>query len=90
MAIFNSIYKSFDEFYNTILRGNEIEFKYKEKKYFLLPYFNGEKVVGISFGEFGSEDELICLSKEQLYNLKINDALFHEILSVIDISWNNF
>ena len=83
------MYKSLDEFYDTMLRGNEIEFVYKEKCYFLLPNFKNNKIKGILFGVFGSEEEIICLSKQELYNIPIETEVFGEILSSIHILWSN-
>ena len=89
MADIKSIYNSFDELYETMLRGNEIEFEYDRKCYFLLPYFEQNRVVGTMIGEKDKE-EVVCMSKEELYNLKIANSLFGEIVSRINILWYDF
>lgn len=90
MSSFKSKYQSFDELYETTLRGNEIEFKYNEKFYFILPYFKDKKVVGVSMGQFNADDEKVCYSKQELYDVEIDDMVFGEILDSIDILWDNF
>ena len=88
MANFYSLYNSFEEMYDTMFRGNEIEFVYKQKRYCLLPHFNDNEIVGVIFGEFGNE-KTVFLSKQELYHLKIEDDSFCNILSKIDIIWHN-
>lgn len=88
--MFNDYYGSYDEFYDTMLRGNEVEFKYLNEKYYLLPFFEGEKVVGVTFGEAYSEEENIYFSKEELYNAKIGDTILGNVLDDIEFLWLNF
>lgn len=90
MIGFYSIYKSFDEFYDTMFRGNEIEFKYNQKRYYLLPHFEGQEIVGTCVGESETNNECIYLTKAELYNAKIENVSFCEILTMIDICWYNF
>ena len=86
---FSFYYNSFDEFYETMLRGNEIEFEYNTERYFLLPHYEDEEIVGIMIGKAGTNHKLVCLSKQALYNTKIDGCLFGELLSDINILWNN-
>jgi len=92
MNIFSNLYNSFDEFYDTFLRGNEIEFIYKNTKYSILPLYNNEianEVIGVEVCEFESDNVIRCLSRLELYNAIINGDPFHEILCNIEITWNN-
>ena len=90
MANFNEYYNSFSSFYNSILCGNEIEFEYKDKRFYVLPVFADKKVVGVRFGEAYSERDTICFCESELYNAYIDDLLLGEIISHINIVWNNF
>jgi len=87
---FDCPYKSFDELYDTMLRGNEIEFRYKDKLYFILPYYKGMEVIGVSFGKFNSEEVKVCFSKQELYEIKVDNMPLGEIITSVDILWNNF
>lgn len=89
MVSFYSKYSSFDDFYDTMFRGNEIEFKYDDKLYYVLPYFHDNEISGIMFGESAKEQNKICLTKNELYYADIGDSFFGEILSDIDIVWCN-
>ena len=82
-------FNSFEELYETMFRGNEIEFKYNQKRYGLFPLFSEteQKVIGTTFGESYSDDEIISLTKEDLYNIKIDDALFGDIVPDLEILW---
>ena len=83
-------YNSFEELYETMLRGNEIEFIYKNKSYFLMPYFNEiDSVVGVLLGASGSRGVLFA-TKEDLYNADIEGEVFGNIFCQADIIWNNF
>ena len=90
MANFNEYYNSFSSFYNSFLRGNEIEFEYKNKRFYVLPVFVDEKVIGVRFGEAYSENDTICFCESELYNVCIENSLLGEISSSINIVWNNF
>lgn len=89
MASFKSLYRSFDSFYELFFDGNEIEFTYNEKKYYLLPKFDKKQVIGITFGEAYQENETICRSKDELYQLQIDGKSLGDIVEDIDIIWKN-
>ncbi len=90
MSIFKKDFNSFDDLYESIFRGNEIEFQYGEKQYYILPYFNKSGIViGVLFGEAYSEKDLICFSKEELYNARIENTNFGTVFSQIKITWRN-
>ena len=76
--------------FNSFHRGNEIEFAYNSKKYFLLPYWHKNIVIGALFGEQMMNKETICLSWDELYNLDIQGSKFGDIINLIDILWTNF
>ena len=40
---FFSIYESFDFFYSSFFRGNEVEFIYENNRFYLLPIFDNSK-----------------------------------------------
>ncbi len=87
---FFELYKSFDYFYDSILRGNEIEFLYKEKQYYILPHFDKSCVIGVCFGEAYSDDEKIYFSFDELYNAPIENTTFDKILNEIEIKFYAF
>lgn len=89
MKKLNFIYSSFDEFYESFFRGNEVEFKYRGKFYHLLPYLKDNRVVAILFGEFYKDDITVCSSKQELLCLKIEDQMFIDIYSQVDVLWYN-
>ena len=76
--------------FNSFHRGNEIEFAYNSKKYFLLPYWHKNMVIGVLFGEQAIEKETICLSWNELYDLDVQESKFGDIINLIDILWTNF
>ncbi len=83
-------YNSFEELYETMLRGNEIEFVYRNKSYFLMPHFNEtDEVEGVLLGAAGSNGILFA-TKEDLYNANIEGEFFGNIFCQTDIVWNNF
>ncbi len=85
---FFDLYKTFDEFYNTMLRGNEIEFIYNEKQYFILPKRDeNNNVIGVYFGEAYKDDEKIYFSADTLYNATIEDTTLNQILQNINIKF---
>ena len=91
MCNFFELYNSFDEFFDTFFRGNEIEFLYQNKRFYILPIYNEDKsVMGVSIGIAYGKTELICLSKNELYNAWIDKSIFGNILQEIEIVWNNF
>lgn len=86
---FFDLYKSFDEFYNTMLRGNEVEFIYNEKHFYILPHFDeNEKVTGVCLGEAYTDDEKIYFSSGELYNAPIEGTTLNKILQEIDVKFN--
>lgn len=89
MASFKSLYHSFDSFYELFFDGNEIEFTYNEKTYYLLPEYDEKQVVGIVFGEAYKENKTICRSKDELFRLQIDGKSLGDIIEEIDIVWNN-
>ena len=76
--------------FNSFYRGNEIEFAYNSKKYFLLPYWHKNVVIGALFGEQMMNKETICLSWDELYNLDVQGSKFGDIINLIEILWTNF
>ncbi len=91
MHKFYELYNSFEDFYNTILRGNEIEFVYNKKQFYIIPYYdiNG-KVIGACLGEASSDNDMLCLSSDELYKASVENSIFNLILEEIDIIWSNF
>ena len=90
MAKFFDLYDSFDDFYETFLRGNEIEFLYEGERYCILPTFNdSKKADGVIIGKAYDDHEQRCASMESLYNATIADRVFGDILEKIEIVWNN-
>ena len=67
------LYHSFEEFYESFFRGNEIEFTYKDDRFFILPIYNQrEEVIGVRLGAAYREYEVNCFSKNDLLNALIN------------------
>ena len=88
---FFSIYASFDNFYNSFFRGNEVEFIYENDSYYLLPIFNNsKKVIGVCFGKAYANIDIECRSKDELYHVQINGSFLGDILDKIVITWHNF
>ena len=85
-----SNFESFDELYETMQRGNEIEFIFNSKKYFLLPFFENGQALGVVFGEHGTNEELICHSRQELYSINVDNKIFGEIVPDLKIIWRNF
>ena len=90
METINNKYKSFKELYNSVLRGNEIEFRHDGKHYYILPHYDNNKVVGASFGEAYETTNVICLSEDELYNTRIKDTILGEAVFQIELVWENF
>ena len=90
MYNFYDIYSSLEELYNSFFRGNELEFVYNDKKYYILPCYGiNETVVGVCIGESGM-NENTCFSHTELSNYRIEKVKFGDILSDIRIIWFNF
>ena len=91
MLDFFSLYGSFEEFYETFFRGNEVEFIYRGQQYYILPIWNASKTVtGVYFGKAYGENEIQCFSKEELYNVRIEDSTLGNILKEIKIKFYAF
>lgn len=91
MIAFYDVYDSLDELYNSILCGNEIEFLYNKKHFYILPFYgDGESVVGVCFGEAYKDNEVVCLSANELYGVILENNAFGKIISEIEITWRNF
>lgn len=90
MNTFFNEYNSLSELYSSVLHGNEIEFRYGEKKYYILPYYVENNIMGVCFGEAYTEKEIVCLSEKELYNVGIENTSLGKVVSKIDIIWNNF
>ncbi len=88
---FFDLYKSFDDFYDTMLRGNETEFFYNEKHFYILPHFDeNEKVTGVYFGEAYTDNDKIYFSSDELYNAPIEDTTLNKILGELEIKFYAF
>lgn len=83
------IYRDFDDLYNSFFRGNEIEFLYQGKHYYILPHFDNRVVKGVILGEAYSEEEVQCLSKDALYNARIENSILGDVIPYVEIIWNN-
>lgn len=90
MNKFNDEYNSLSELYNSILRGNEIQFQYDKKNYYILPNYDKKRVVGVCFGEAYTENEIVCFSENELYNARIENTILGKVTSQINIVWKNF
>lgn len=77
------------DLYKSILRGNEIEFEYSGKQYFILPSFCNGNIVGALIGE-QYMDDILCKSAEDLENALIDGKPFKEIFHSINITNTNF
>ena len=90
MSKFTDLYSSFDDFYETFYRGNEVEFLYKDEHYYVLPKFNLEKgITGIVIGKENGNRDVVCFSKNELYTASIAGLTFCSILDEIEIIWHN-
>ena len=79
-----------NELYRSLLHGNEIEFQYNDKSYYILPVFNENRVTSVCFGEFNAEKEYVCKAEDELYNVKLEDSILGEEIFQIRITWKNF
>lgn len=90
MKKFHTLYRSFADFFDTFSRGNEVEFVYRGKHFSVFP--NHDEKNGVTAVMFCSTDEDVEKSfstAEQLYNCKIGDEKLGDIVSEIEIIWNN-
>lgn len=86
MFYFFDLYLDFHHFYNSFFKGNEIEFIYKSKRYYIVPHYDdNDEIIGVELGEANSTVNTICLSTSGLYNAAIGDTVFGEALSNIEI-----
>lgn len=91
MSKLQDLYSSFDEFFSSFFRGNEVEFFYRGEHFCIIPLYDDRKnVTGVCFGKANDETGTICMSKSELYNSKIGDTFFGNVLQEIEIVWNNF
>ena len=81
--IFKDEYSSLSELYNSILRGNEIQFRYDKKYYYIVPNFEQNEVVSVCFWEAYTENEIICSTESELYNARIENTILGEVASQI-------
>ena len=81
----------FEKFYVSLLRGNEIEFRYKNKQYYILPCFGPDKaVVGVRMSESYSKNERVFFSQKELYLANIDGEKFGDVFLKMEIVWQNF
>lgn len=90
MNNFNEEYSILSKLYKSVLNGNEIEFQYDKKNYYILPNYENNKVVGVCIGEAYTENEKICFSETELYNTCIGNIILGKVISQINIVWTNF
>ena len=74
-----------DRIFSTMLRGNEIEFKYQDKAYFLLPCWENKTVYAVCLGRAQTENEVVCASSDELYRAMLDGWTFGEIVSEINV-----
>ena len=90
MKKFHTLYRSFADFFETFSRGNEVEFVYRGKHFSLFPsYDEKNSVTAVMFYSVDEDLEKLFLTAEQLYNCKIGDEKLGDIVSEIEITWNN-
>ena len=83
-------FSSLDQLFNSILRGNEIQFEFGGKEYFILPHYLNEKIVGAIIGEAYTDKDRVCLSVEEFQSAVINGFWFGDVFDKINITWRNF
>ena len=84
------VYHSLKELYETFFRGNEVEFEYKGKKYYILPRFKDNHVLGVLIGQFGSNEDTQCLSIEEFRAFRVDNESFEDVFHSIEILSYNF
>ena len=90
MSKFFSLYNTFEDFYATFYRGNEVEFVYNEERYFVLPMFDdSQNICAVILGKENDDNEIICKSEQDLYNAPISKTVLGNILDEIEIVWYN-
>lgn len=77
-------FKSYDELCESIKRGNEIQFKFGEKLYFICPHWNNSVIDGCIIGECYS-DSFDIIDIKNLYCYVIQDTTFYKAFSTIEI-----
>ena len=88
---FFDLYKTFDDFYDTLLRGNEVEFIYNEKHFYILSHFDeNEKVTGVYLGEAYTDNDKTYFSLNELYNAPVEDTTLKKIINEIEIKFYAF
>ena len=89
MLNFFDLYDSFDSFYDSFFRGNEVEFLYNTL-YCIIPVFdNLDNVSGVLIGKQNDEQDSIYHSKNELFYAQISETFLGDILNDIEIVWNN-
>ena len=89
MKSFFDLYSSFDDFFESFFKGNEFEFVYKQRRYYILPSYVEGRVKGIILGISNEDKETLFLSKESLYLAPIEESFLGNILKEIEIVWHN-
>ena len=90
MNNFSDLYQTFEDFYNSFFRGNEVEFLYNGNRFCIFPKYNSSKrVIGVFVGKAYDEQEIFCASKEELYKASLGDSSLGEAIEKIKIVWNN-
>lgn len=86
-----SIYSSISQLFDSILSGNEIEFNYHGKAYFILPERNKDgSIIGVLLGEKYRGNPSICYSEQELRSAFVGEISFYEAFCDIKITWKNF
>ena len=79
-------FDSFDEFLNTLYRGNEVILEYNEHKFSIFPFWNNDVVSGFYIGEMYKTFSL-CKNSTELKKYTIFGDMFFDIfmkMKVID------
>jgi hypothetical protein len=82
-------FTSLEEMTETLRRGNEIEFSYEGKDYYILPEWDNGNICGYQVGEAYC-DSIVYSNEMDLGNHIINGKKLKNILSKITIKFRNF
>ena len=83
-------FNSFEELFETLTRGNEIEFIYNGVSYYLLPVWHFDKIIGYRIGIGYSDNENIYDDENNLENHVIEGKKIKDIVSELKITFRCF
>lgn len=76
-------FRSFNELFETMTRGNEVVFEWDGRRYCLFAEFEGQRQTGYLIGPTYSEEMTFCKNKQELSQYRIGGRSFCDIVPEI-------